>query len=507
MVSNCPVNSGPLVSVLMSTFNRLRYVSEAIESVLRQDYKNFELIVVRDGGAELGEIIGKYQDKRLIFIDRDENKGKAYSLNQAIKRARGKYVCYLDDDDIYYPHHIRVLVEALESQDECSVAYSDLYKAHCRIEPDGRRTVLSKNVEVSRDFNRTVMLQFNHVLHVSLMHRRDLFEKTGLYNEKINVLVDWDMIRRLAFFTDFKHIYDVTGEFYAPVGDCDRISIQRRKSSQNYIWNVLTIRSTRPAKPWPKVKDLSVIIVANRLNGQVEQLIRDIWSHSYYPHQIYLPLPEEDLRRLKTIVPNVVGVSVSALSSANERVDKALEYCQGDYVAVVPSSFKIVPSDIAWVEKSLEPLKVSEDPFEAFEILGEEGNEWSAVFHREQIEKARRLHGDLGVRESVLAAGVRIRKPVKEEFPFQFGNIFLGAEMVEKEGEWLQAFGIFEYLRNNYQNDLWMNTKCANALYYAGKYSRAAEIAARLNRLRPTVATLLVEARAHHKKEEYDSAL
>ncbi len=287
MVSNLVENHGPLVSVLMSSYNRHEYISEAIESVLRQSYANFELIVIRDGGTELRHIVCKYDDSRIIFIDRDENRGKAHSLNQAIERARGKYICYLDDDDIYYPHHIKVLVEALESQDECQVAYSDLYKAHCRIEPDGSRTVLSKNVEVSRDFNRTVMLQFNHVLHVSLMHRRDLFDKAGLYNEKVKVLIDWDLTRRLSFYTDFKHIYEVTGEFYAPVGDSDRISIKRRKNKTDYIWTVLTIRSTRPPKPWPKVNDLSVIVLADRLDDQAEQMIRDIWSHVYRMAESY----------------------------------------------------------------------------------------------------------------------------------------------------------------------------------------------------------------------------
>jgi len=359
---------GPLVSVLISTYNRPGFVREAVESILRQTYSNFEIILVRDGGTPVGDVAGEFGDERLIFIDREQNQGKPHSLNEAIDRAKGKYVCYLDDDDIYYPNHIGILVEALESQDECQVAYSDLYKVNCRVMEDSRRIVLSKNVEVSRDFNRMLMLQFNHALHGSLMHRRDLFEKTGKYNEELNVMIDWDMTRRLSFYSDFKHVPKITGEFYAPVpvdsdytwyctpmGDCDRISIKCREDTGEFIRNLLTIRSTRPPKPWPKMQDISLILLAECLDEQLKETLRDIWSHSFYPYQIYLPLPQEDLDRLRTIVPNILGVPVGAQGSQEARVDAVLECCEGDYVAIVPSGFDIARDDRPWIESALQP--------------------------------------------------------------------------------------------------------------------------------------------------------
>ncbi len=191
------------MSVLISTYNRPGFVREAVESILRQTYPNFEIILVRDGGTPVGDIAGEFGDERLIFIDRDQNRGLPYSFNEALARAKGEYVTYLGDDDIYYPNHLDVLVDALEGQDQYGVAYTDLYKVNCRITEDGRRVALSKNVEISRDFSRMTMLRFNHTLHVSLMHERELLERAGGYNEELNVLMDWDLTRKLVFYTDF----------------------------------------------------------------------------------------------------------------------------------------------------------------------------------------------------------------------------------------------------------------------------------------------------------------
>ena len=113
-----PVNvgkSGPLVTVVLPTFNRPRYLPVALASVLRQSYGHLQVIVVNDGGTDVRDIVGSFNDPRVVFINRAENRGKAFSLNEALSRAVGKYVAYLDDDDLFYPNHIAVLLDALES--------------------------------------------------------------------------------------------------------------------------------------------------------------------------------------------------------------------------------------------------------------------------------------------------------------------------------------------------------------------------------------------------------
>ena len=264
-----------MVSVLISTYNRPVLVQKALESIYKQTYRNIEIILTRDGGCPVKPI----RDPRLLFIDRDTNKGLAYSFNRALEIARGEYICYLGDDDIFYPHHVETLVNALDNSD-CGAAYTDLYKTYAYVEPSGYRRVLAKNVEISRDFDRMVMMHFNHTLHCCLMHRRDLIKQTGLYNEKLKCLIDYDITRKICFFTDMLHVPEVTGEFYVTVNKSDRISTIQRESEENYLRHLITVRLTRPPKPWI-IPDLSIIVPDN------QEVINKIRETVFYPHELY----------------------------------------------------------------------------------------------------------------------------------------------------------------------------------------------------------------------------
>ncbi|MHC4460045.1 MAG: tetratricopeptide repeat-containing glycosyltransferase [Planctomycetota bacterium] len=495
---------GPIVSVLIPTYNRRRYLPVALSSVVHQDYNNLEIFVIRDGGEDVCDVVSSFDDPRIIFINRKENRGLPFTLNEALVRAQGKYVCYLGDDDRYYPHHVSTLVDVLENQDECQVAYSDLYKAYCNVMPDGSRKILGKVVKITRDFDRFFMLYFNHVLHVSLMHRRDLIEKTGLYNENLNVLIDWDMTRRLVFFSDFQHVYEITGEFYTPVDGSDRISIQRRKDRNEYFRNVLAIQSTRPPKPWTKIKDMSIIFTTDRLNQQARKTIGSIWRDTFFPHKVYLPLPRANLDRLNTNMPNLIRVPVNPLASETERIDASLARCDGEYVAIVPSGFAIREF---WVENSLHALINNSVGGEGFELEGSTDKLWAAVLRRSDLQYARRGFPNLSVWKSLKAAGISIRHPSSEELPFQFDNLLGEAQLAEINGNWAQAARMFEYIADNHQNELLMKTRAAKAFFKAGDHARSAELSCEVNQQRPTVDTLLLEAKVKRENIFFESAI
>ncbi|MFZ2146843.1 MAG: glycosyltransferase [Sedimentisphaerales bacterium] len=503
-VFGTPKKAGPVVTVLVPTFNRRRYLAGALASVVRQSYRNLQIIVINDGGEEVSDIVNSFGDERLIFINRKENRGKAFSLNEALARAEGKYVAYLDDDDLYYPNHIETLVDALENNSDFQVAYSDLYKVYCKVCPDGSRKVLSKVVEISRDFDRFFMLYYNHVLHVSLMHRRDLLEKTGPYNENLKILIDWDMTRRLVFFSDFYHVPEITGEFYQPDGDCDRISVQWRKNEKEYTRNILTIRTTRPPKPWTKLGDMSIIFTTDQLNKQAGTTLGSIWQRTFYPYELYLPLPTADYEKLDTDMPNIIPVPVNPLSSEVQRIDTALARCEGEYIAIVPSGFRMREF---WVEDSLHALVNSSANNEGFELEDSTDKLWAVVVRKNDLQHARRIFPNLSVRESLNAAGVSIRRLQPEEIPFQFDQLLEKAKSAGKNGNWSKAAEMFEYITEHYQNELWMKTLAAKASFKAGGYIRAAELSHEVNLQRPTVDTLLLEAKVKHERKDFNSAI
>jgi glycosyltransferase involved in cell wall biosynthesis len=504
MARNSEKKTGPLVSVLIPTFNRPAYLSAALASVLRQTYINIEAIVVNDGGRDVSDVVNSFEDRRVIFINRSQNRGKAFSLNEAITRAGGKYVAYLDDDDLYYPRHIETLVDALENQTDCQVAYSDFYKVCCRVSQDGTRQVLSKVLEVSRDFDRFFMLYFNHVLHVCLMHCRDLLEKTGPYNENLNVLIDWDINRRLVFFSDFHHVPEITGEYYSPIGRCDRISVLQRENESEYLRNVLTIRTTRPPNPWSRIKDTSIIIDADRLDGQAGRTIGAVWRYTFFPYKLYLPLPRTDSGRLNTDMPNIVLVPVNPLSAQAQRIDAALEACDGEYVGIVPAGF---PVKDFWIENSLYALINSSGRREGFELEGSTDALWAAVLRKADLQYARNVFPGLLPRQSLEAAGIVIRRPNLEEIPFRFDSLLQQAQSATKNGSFTEAARIFEYLADHYQNKLWMKAMAAKAFFKAGDYTRADQLTSEVNRQRPTVDTLLLEALLCREKKKFTPAI
>jgi len=496
--------TGPMVSVLIPTFNRPKYLAEALASVLCQSYRNLQVIVVNDGGQDVTDVVRSCGDPRIVFVNRKENRGKAFSLNEALACARGKYIAYLDDDDLYYPHHIQTLVDALESQKDCQIAYSDLYKTYCKVMPDGSRQVLGKVVEISRDFDRFLMLYFNHVLHVSLMHRRELIEKTGLYNEQLNALIDWDITRRLTFFSDFHHVPAITGEFYSPVGQSDRISIQRRKNEREFLRNILAIRTTRPAKPWPKIKDLSIILLADRLDKQAGQMIGLIWRHTFYPYKLYVLSSQADLGRLNTDMPNIELVPLQQVPSRTQTVDAVLERCEGEYVAIVPSGFTV---EEMWLENPLYALINGPVSQQALELEGSTDSLWGLVAGKEDLQKARKNFAHLPIRQSLSAAGIKVTRPDAKELPFQFDNLLRQAQFAEKDGDYRQAAQMFKYIAEHYQNELWMRTLAAKAFYKAGDHARASQLSKQVNQQRPTVDTLLLEAKVARERKDIGSAI
>ncbi len=107
----------PLVSVLMTVYNREKYIAEAIESVINSSYQNWELIIVDDQSKDRSvEIARSYEaiDTRIRVYVNDVNLGDYPNRNKAASYAKGKYLKYLDSDDLIYSHGLEVMVDAME---------------------------------------------------------------------------------------------------------------------------------------------------------------------------------------------------------------------------------------------------------------------------------------------------------------------------------------------------------------------------------------------------------
>lgn len=202
----------PLVSVIVPTYNRPDMLVATLQSILNQTYPHHEIIVVNDCGLDVAGIVGWLNQKgNITYVKHDRNRERAAARNTGLKLARGKYIAYLDDDDLFYPDHLETLVTFLESSD-FRVAYTDALRAH-QVKQQGRYVTTHKDLPYSHGFNADHLLVANQFPVLCLMHEKSCLEKAGLFDESLTTHEDWDLWIRLSLHYPFFHLKKVTCEF------------------------------------------------------------------------------------------------------------------------------------------------------------------------------------------------------------------------------------------------------------------------------------------------------
>jgi glycosyltransferase involved in cell wall biosynthesis len=185
-----PLISGPLISVIVATYNSRVTLACALDSVRRQDCGDFEVQVVgdacTDGSHEVVEALG---DPRFHWINRETNSGSQSAPNaDGLKLARGRYVAYLGHDDLWFPWHLSTLLAAIE-RDEAAFAHG----LGLLLGPD-------EQLQVAGPPPRGVSYARHFVPPTNWLHRRDLLERVGSWQgpERLAWAIDADVMRRIA---------------------------------------------------------------------------------------------------------------------------------------------------------------------------------------------------------------------------------------------------------------------------------------------------------------------
>ncbi len=203
----------PKVSVIVPTYNRPDMLVGTLRSILNQTMRDFEIIVINDAGVEVEGIVNHLnRDGRIVYVRHANNKGLAAARNTGIKLAQGKYIAYLDDDDVFYPDHLETLVTFLENNDEFKVAYTDAHRAHQVMEHE-RYTIVDRDTPYSYDFDYDAILVNNFVPVLCFMHEKSCLMEVGLFDENLSTHEDWDLWIRLSRRFKFHHIKKMTCEF------------------------------------------------------------------------------------------------------------------------------------------------------------------------------------------------------------------------------------------------------------------------------------------------------
>ena len=187
------MSSQPVVSVLMTVYNRQEYVAEAIESVLKSSYKDFELIIVDDRSTDGSlEIAHRYAnaDRRIHLYENESNQGDYPNRKRAASYAQGKYLKYLDSDDKIYEYGLAYCVEQMEKEPQAAV---------------GVGVASDANLPETICWTPETSIQDHFFGHgylgigpTACIYRNDKFEEMHGFNTQAGVFADADLNIRLA---------------------------------------------------------------------------------------------------------------------------------------------------------------------------------------------------------------------------------------------------------------------------------------------------------------------
>jgi glycosyltransferase involved in cell wall biosynthesis len=179
------------VSVVITTYNHGRFISDAIESVLTQTYPSVEIVIVDDGSQDdTKEKVKQYGSARYIW---QANSGLSAARNTGIRESRGKYIVFLDADDILYPEAVRHNVEFFEKHPDCGFVCGS-YRI---VSAD--RTVLFEKARNEEELSYLDFLSANKIaMNATILYRRDVLIAVGGFDESIRACEDWDIYLRIA---------------------------------------------------------------------------------------------------------------------------------------------------------------------------------------------------------------------------------------------------------------------------------------------------------------------
>jgi len=209
------MNDTPLVSIIIRTKDRSELLKEALQSIYAQNYRPIEVVLVNDGGCDLDtkELQGVLQDISMNYVRLEKNMGRVYAANIGIEKAGGKYVGFLDDDDVFFDNHIKTLVDALAGKD-AKIAYSSVQAAYYNWTDDDKKqfSKINDGNLYAYGFDPSRLLFENYIPLHALIFSADVL-KEDKFDEDIQINEDWDLLIRLSRRHRFIHVPLITAEY------------------------------------------------------------------------------------------------------------------------------------------------------------------------------------------------------------------------------------------------------------------------------------------------------
>ena len=216
------------VSVIIPSFGRPDLLKRAIKSVLDQTFQDFEIIVVDDNDSgdiknQTQRIVEDYCDERIVYIKNEKNMGSNFSRNVGLRRARGEYIAFLDDDDFYFTKNkIRNQIELFKRNKKIGFVGCGYYDKYI-----GRERIPNLRGKI----DKKLLITFSYIETSTIMIKRDVIKKTGFFDEKLLSEQNHDFFYRISKIAEFDYLLEIAVIKGAPP---ERITSNIKKRLKGY---------------------------------------------------------------------------------------------------------------------------------------------------------------------------------------------------------------------------------------------------------------------------------
>lgn len=197
----------PFISICIPTFNRAKYIKQAVDSALKQNYDNFEVIVADDGSTdETKTIISGINDNRLKYYPK-EHSGAPATRNLAIEKARGEYILWLDSDDVLSPDILAQYISALNENPHTDILYGDIVITDENLKP--HQHIKYADWQNRNDALLNKFVEENPIPNPGVLIKKSLYTKYGSYDLAYRRAHDYEWFSRVCHSAKFKHVESV----------------------------------------------------------------------------------------------------------------------------------------------------------------------------------------------------------------------------------------------------------------------------------------------------------
>lgn len=198
----------PKVSVIIPTYNRAALIARALDSVLAQTYKDFDIVVIDDGSVDNTHEVIKPYLARIKYVQQ-KNGGISVARNRGIQESTGQYIAFLDSDDYWAPEKLQLQVEILDRDAKVGIVYVRMPI----VNEHGEVLGMKPNGVSGRNFQELLRV-WGDLPTSSVMTRRECFDRLGMFDDDLPPMEDIDMWIRIAHDYDLHEIEGKTLAYY-----------------------------------------------------------------------------------------------------------------------------------------------------------------------------------------------------------------------------------------------------------------------------------------------------